>query len=57
MTYITTYVSSGARAFNAARTTLHTLREHIYVLRNRPQDIPRSTRPRCAVMTSRTTDT
>jgi UTP:GlnB (protein PII) uridylyltransferase len=39
MTYITTYRPNDARAFNATRTTLHTLREHIHVLRNRPQDI------------------
>jgi hypothetical protein len=44
-------------AFNAARTTLHMLRERIHILRKRPQDIPRSPRPRCVVMTSRTTDT
>jgi hypothetical protein len=56
MTYINTYPPSGVRAFNAARTTLHTLREHIYVLRKRPQGIPRSPRPRCVVVTSRTID-
>jgi hypothetical protein len=55
MTYITAYPPSGACAFNAA--ALHTLREHIHVLRKRPQDIPRSPRPRCAVMTSRMMDT
>jgi hypothetical protein len=57
MAYITTYPPSGARAFNAAQTTLHTLRERIHVLRKRPQDIPRSPRPRCAIVTSCTTDT
>jgi hypothetical protein len=57
MTYITTYPTNGACAFNASWTKLHTLREHIHVLRKRPQDIPRSLRPRCAVMASRTTDT
>jgi hypothetical protein len=30
--YITTYPSSGTRAFNALRTMLHTLREYIHVL-------------------------
>jgi hypothetical protein len=57
MIYITTYPPSGAYAFNITRTTQHTLREHIYVLRKRPQDIPRSPCPRCAVVTSRMTDT
>jgi hypothetical protein len=57
MTYITTYLPSGARAFNAARTTLHTLRERIHVLMKRPQYIPRSPRPRCVVLTSRTMNT
>jgi hypothetical protein len=57
MTYITTYPPSDARAFNVARTALHTLRERIHVLRKRPQDIPRSTHPRCTVVTSRTMDT
>jgi hypothetical protein len=57
MTYITSYPSSGARAFNAAQTTLHTLQEHIHVLRKRSQDIPRNSCPRCAVMASHTTDT
>jgi 2-keto-3-deoxy-L-rhamnonate aldolase RhmA len=33
MIYITTYSPSGTRAFNAARTVLHTLREHIHVLK------------------------
>jgi hypothetical protein len=57
ITYITTYPSSEACAFNTARIALHTLRERIHVLRKRPQDIPRSPRHRCAVMTSYTTDT
>jgi hypothetical protein len=57
MTYITTYPPSGAREFNAARIMLHTLQDHIHVLRKRPQGIPRSTRSRCAVVTSHTTDT
>jgi hypothetical protein len=57
MTYITTYHLSGARAFNAARTMLHTLWKCIHVLRKRPQDIPRSPHPRCAVMASRMIDT
>jgi hypothetical protein len=33
MTYITTYPPSGAHAFNAAWTMLHTLQERIYTLR------------------------
>jgi hypothetical protein len=57
MTYIITYPPSGARAFNATRTVLHMLRDHIHVLRKRPQDIPRSTRPRCVVVSSRMMDT
>jgi hypothetical protein len=57
MAYITTYSSNGARAFNAARTALHTLRERIHVLRKRPQDISRFPRPRCVIVTSHTTDT
>jgi hypothetical protein len=57
MTYITTYPPSGVRVFNATWTALHTLRECIHVLRKRSQDIPRSTCPRCAVVTSRTMDT
>jgi hypothetical protein len=57
MTYITTYPPSGACVFNVARTALHTLQEYIPVLRKRPQDNPRSPRPRCAVMTSRMIDT
>jgi hypothetical protein len=57
MIYIITYPSSGARALNAARIVLHTLRERIHVLRKRPQDIPRSPHPRCAVVTSHTIDT
>jgi hypothetical protein len=55
-TYITTYSSSGAHVFNIAWTTLHMLQERIHVLRKRPQNIPRSLHPRCAVMASRTTD-
>jgi hypothetical protein len=57
MTYITTYPPSGVRAFNVAQTALHTLRERIHVLRKRPQDIPRSPRPRFAVVSSHMTDT
>jgi hypothetical protein len=57
MTYITTYLPSGTRAFNTARTTLHMLRERIHVSRKRSQDIPRSPRPMCTVMTSHTMDT
>jgi hypothetical protein len=57
MTYTTTYPPSGVRAFDAAWTTLHTLRERIHVLKKRPQDIPRSPCPRCAVVVSRTIDT
>jgi hypothetical protein len=34
--YITTCPPSGACVFNAARTTLHMLRERIHVLRKRP---------------------
>jgi hypothetical protein len=56
MTYIITYPSSSVRVFNAAQIALHMLRERIHVLRKRPQDIPRSTRPRCAVVTSCKTD-
>jgi hypothetical protein len=33
MTYITTYLPSGAHMFNAAWTALHTLPEHIHALR------------------------
>jgi hypothetical protein len=54
--YITTYPPSCACAFNTARTAVHTLWERIHVLRKRPQDIPRSPRRRCVVMTSRSTD-
>jgi hypothetical protein len=54
MTYITTYPPSHVHTFNAAWTMLYTLKERIYVLRKRPQDIPRSPHPRCAVVTSRT---
>jgi hypothetical protein len=57
ITYITTYPPSGVHAFNATWTTLHTLWERIHVLRKWQQDIPRSTRPRCAVVTNRTTET
>jgi hypothetical protein len=57
MTYITTFLPSGTHAFNAAQTMLYTLQERIHILRKRPQDIPWSPRPRCAVMTSRMTDT
>jgi hypothetical protein len=56
-TYIIIYPPSGACAFNAVRTTLHILRERIHVLRKRPQDILMSSRPRCAVVISHTTDT
>jgi hypothetical protein len=42
MTYITTYPTSGAHAFNAAWTALHMLQECIHVLRKGPQDIPKS---------------
>jgi hypothetical protein len=56
MTYISTYPPSDVCVFNIARTTLHTLRERIYILRKRPQGIPRSPRPRCVVVTSRTID-
>jgi hypothetical protein len=56
MTYITTYPPSGTHAFNAAWTTLHTLQERIHVLRKWPQDISRSTHPRYALVTRRTTD-
>jgi hypothetical protein len=34
--YITTYPPSGTRVFNVARTALHTLKEHIHVLRKIP---------------------
>jgi hypothetical protein len=57
MIYIITYPPSGARAFNAARIILHTLRERIHVLRKRQQDIVRSPCPSCAVVASRTIDT
>jgi hypothetical protein len=36
MIYITTYPLSGACAFNAIQTALHTLRERIHVLKKRP---------------------
>jgi hypothetical protein len=45
MTYIITYPPSGAHAFNTAWTVVHTLQEHIHVLRMSPQDIPRSHTP------------
>jgi hypothetical protein len=54
--YITTYPPSGTRVFNAVRIALHTLRELIHVLSKKPQDIPRSPHPRCAVVASRTID-
>jgi hypothetical protein len=57
ITYITTCPTSGAHAFSTAWIALYTLRERIHVLRMRLQDIPRSTCPRCTVVTSRTTDT
>jgi hypothetical protein len=57
MTYISTYQPSGTRTFNAAWTAWHMLRERIHVMRKRPQDIPRSRHPRCAVVASRTIDT
>jgi hypothetical protein len=42
MLYITTYPPSGAHAFNAVWTALHTLQECIHALHKWPQDIPRS---------------
>jgi hypothetical protein len=57
ITYIATYLPSGAHMFNIAWTVLHTLEERIHVLSKRPQDIPRSPRPRCAVVASLTIDT
>jgi hypothetical protein len=57
MAYITTYPPSGTRTFNTIRTALQTLQERIHVLRKRPQDIPRSPCPMCAVVASRTIDT
>jgi hypothetical protein len=57
MIYITIYHPSDMHAFNAVRTALHMLRERIHVLRQRPQDISRSSRPRCAVVASHTIDT
>jgi hypothetical protein len=56
VTYITTYPPSSAHVFNTTRTVLHMLRERIHILRKRSQDIPRSSRPRCVIMISRTTD-
>jgi hypothetical protein len=55
-TYITIYPPSGAHAFNIVWTTLHMLQERIHVLRKKPQGIPRSPCPRCAVVAGRTTD-
>jgi hypothetical protein len=57
MTYITTYLLSGAPMFNVAWAVLHMLRERIHVLRKRSQDIPRSPHPRCVVVASRLIDT
>jgi hypothetical protein len=57
MIYITTYPPSGARVFNDVWTALHTFRECFHVLWKRPQDIHRSPRPRCAIMTSHTINT
>jgi hypothetical protein len=57
MTYITTYPPSAPHVFNAARTVLHMLQEHIHVLSKRQQDIYRSPRPRCAVVVSHMIDT
>jgi hypothetical protein len=57
MTYITTYPSSGAHAFNASWIALHTSQECIHVLKKRPQDIPRSPCPRCMIVASPTIDT
>jgi hypothetical protein len=57
MTYIIIYLPSGACAFDIVQTALHMLQERIQVLSKRPQDILRSPRPRCAVVTSHTTDT
>jgi hypothetical protein len=56
MKYIITYPLTSARAINATRIVLHTLRERIHILRERPQDIPRSPLPRWAVTTSQTMD-
>jgi hypothetical protein len=56
-TYIITYPPSGTNAFNTELTSLHMIRERIHVLRKRPQDISRSTRPWCVIVTSRTTFT
>jgi hypothetical protein len=57
MTYITTYPPNGAHAFNVVWTTLQMLQESIHVLRKWPQDISRSPRLRCAVVTRHTMDT
>jgi hypothetical protein len=56
MIYINTYPPSGAHMFNVAWTALHTLEEHIHILRKRSQDIPRSPCPRCVVVANRMTD-
>jgi hypothetical protein len=57
MTYNITYPRSGTHVFNVVWTALHTLQERIHVLCKWPQDIPRSPRPSCEVVASRTTDT
>jgi hypothetical protein len=57
ITYITTYPPSGTHTFNTAWIALHMLQERIHVLRKGPQGIPRSPRPRCVVVVSRTADT
>ena len=50
--YITTYPPSGARAFNAARTALHTLRERIHFpCKAHHGKFRRSPRPTCAAKT------
>jgi hypothetical protein len=55
-TYIITYPQCGTHVFNAGCAALHTLKELIHILRKRPQDISRSPRFMCIVV-SRTTDT
>jgi hypothetical protein len=56
-TYITTYLPSGVHAFNVAWVALHTL-DNVFTSRGMgPQNIPRSSHPRCAVMASHMTDT
>jgi hypothetical protein len=57
MSYITTYPPSGSHMFNATWIALHMLQKRIHILRKRPQNIPRSRHPRCAVVASRTIDT